>query len=82
MPTVTHEEFMKAYLVDPEMAAGYLNAAIETGNVDVVADAFRDIMIASDEAITPELSDLFHFLFAGLEHANLRLHVESMARAA
>ena len=41
MPFKSHEEFMREYLAEPEMAAEYLNSCIEDGNPWLIADAFR-----------------------------------------
>ncbi len=41
MPFKSHEDFMREYLADPEMAAAYLNTCIEDGNPWLIADAFR-----------------------------------------
>jgi hypothetical protein len=41
MPFKSHEEFMREYLAEPEMAAAYLNTCIEDGNPWLIADAFR-----------------------------------------
>jgi len=41
MPFKSHEEFMREYLAEPEMAATYLNTCIEDGNPWLIADAFR-----------------------------------------
>ncbi len=41
MPFKSHEEFMREYLANPEMAAAYLNTCIEDGNPWLIADAFR-----------------------------------------
>ncbi|HWF43692.1 MAG TPA: hypothetical protein VG537_03525 [Candidatus Kapabacteria bacterium] len=43
MPFKSHEEFMREYLADPEMAAAYLNACIEDGNPWLIADAFKTV---------------------------------------
>ena len=43
MPFKSHEDFMREYLADPEMAAAYLNACIEDGNPWLIADAFKTV---------------------------------------
>jgi hypothetical protein len=43
MPMKSHDDFMREYLAEPEMAAAYLNACIDDGNPWLIADAFKTV---------------------------------------
>lgn len=46
MPYKTHEEVMRMHLSNPGVAAEYLIAALETGDVEEIRDALSSIMDA------------------------------------
>ncbi|MEI8296250.1 MAG: transcriptional regulator [Alphaproteobacteria bacterium] len=49
--TVKYTDYLKTVLKDPKRAAGYLNAALETGDLATFTLALRDVVDALGEGV-------------------------------
>ncbi|HET6402771.1 MAG TPA: hypothetical protein VFH95_15410 [Candidatus Kapabacteria bacterium] len=80
MSTIPFENFLAERLKNPEFAAHYLNAILDDGSPDEIAEAVQAILAARDErplpAVTkPAVEQVQHLL----HQAGLRLHVQPAA---